>query len=58
MILFVVFVFLFHDFTEGLEYFPLLPVPERRPLAMSLIFEPRESGWVAERARCFAVPTV
>jgi len=54
----VTFVFLFQDFTAGLEYFPLFPVPERSPLALSLVVEPLESGCEAERAFCFAVPTV
>src|SRR3989344_6257509 len=58
VILFVDFVFLFHDFIAGLECLPLFPVPTRWPLAFNLGVEPRDKGCAAERAFCFAVPTV
>ena len=57
MILFVVLVFLFQDFTAGLERLPRLPVPPLKPRAFSREEEPRDKGRVAERAFCFAVPT-
>ena len=58
VILFVDFAFLFQFFGAGLDLLPKFPVPPRRPLAFSRDAEPRDSGLVAERAFCFAVPTV
>jgi len=57
-ILFVTFVFLFHDFGAGLDRLPKLPVPPRSPRAFSRDAEPRDIGWVADLDFCLAVPTV
>ena len=56
--LFVDLDFIFCCFGGLLEYFPLFPVPEVRPLALSLDFPPRERGRVAERDFCFATLTI
>jgi len=59
VILFVVFVFLFHFATGGFEpHFPCEPLPDRTPRASALIIEPRDSGLVAPLDFCFAVPTL
>jgi len=55
VILFVVFVFLFQDLIAGFEYLPWPPVPLFSPRALILDVDPRESGFVEERALCFAV---
>ncbi len=59
MILFVVLVFLFQDFTGGFEpHLPWDPNPDLKPRDFARIVDPLDMGWLADLAFCFAVPTV
>lgn len=54
VILLVVLDFLLRFFIGGREYFPLFPVPDVKPLDLSLLGPPRERGCVVDLDLCFA----